>query len=85
MQSTGSGCREKPADVGEILFMRSASRANRIESSVSTQYAIPKAANTENQVLNATWMLWLCKARLQNKHAIIQIYCQPYADTEVLV
>lgn len=33
MQSTGSGCREKLADVGEILFMWFASRSNRIWSS----------------------------------------------------
>lgn len=33
MQSTGSGCREKLADVGEILFMWFANRPNRIWSS----------------------------------------------------
>lgn len=53
MQSTGSGCREKPADVGEILFMWFASRPNRMESSVAPRYAIPEAVNTENQVLGA--------------------------------
>lgn len=53
MQSTGSGCRQKPADVSEILFMWFPSRANRIESSVTLQYATPEAVNTQNQVLNA--------------------------------